>query len=272
MQTAFSYLSPSLETLSLSPKMVQLFVPPIKWRGDPRGHIGTYDTFFYVVSGECSLSIDGASVILGEGDLAFLPAGKHRAYTGITHSITLYEMNFVAEINQENWFKALGFTGDVYTVHPSDGNYVQELFVSSVRYEYNKSLLYDVTHSSNLLQLINLFSFELEKRNDNAAPFKEVVDYMKAKLKEQIKISSLAELVFMEETYFIKKFKKALGETPISYLNKLRIYSTMKMLAENIMSLSEIAHAVGIYDSSYFSKLFKSYTGITPGEYRDIFI
>ena len=271
MNQPFSYLKPRLEKITVSPKMVQLFVPPIKWHGDPKGHIGTYDTFFFVVSGECSLSVDGSSVILKSGDLAFLPKGKHRAYTNMTHSITLYEMNFVADINDKNWFEALSLDGDSYVVHPENTEEIKSLFEASVRYEFNKSMLYDVTHTSNLLRIINGYAFELTRKNDIAAPFREVIAKMKNSLDKQIKVSDLAELCFMEETYFIKKFKKALGDTPITYLNKLRIYDAMKLLAESELSLSDIAHRVGIYDSSYFSKLFKTYTTVTPGEYREVF-
>ena len=271
MPNTFSYLKPRLETISISPKMVQLFVPPIKWRGDPKGHVGKYDTFFYVVDGECSLSIDGDSTVLKTGDLAFLPSGKMRSYSNMSRSITLYEMNFVATVNGDNWFSALGFSDSGYTVHPANSEHIKELFEASVRYEYNKSPVYDVTHASSLLSLINIFSLELMKKNDTAAPFKSVIEYIKSNIQKQIKVNELAELSFMEETYFIKRFKKALGDTPITYINKLRIYAAMRLLAESDKSLSEIAHEVGIYDSSYFSKLFKSNTGLTPGEYREIF-
>ena len=271
MNKPFAYLEPRLDGVTISPKLGQLFIPPIKWHGDPKGHIGTYDTFFFVVDGECSLSIDGVSTVLKAGDLAFLPKGKMRAYTNMSHTITLYEMNFVADINGQNWFSALSLDADSYIVHPSDTEQIKELFESSVRYEFNKSILYDVSHASNLLRLITLYTFLLMQKNDDTAPFRGVILHMKKNLDKQIKISELSEIAFMEETYFIKRFKKALGDTPITYLNKLRIYEAMRLLAENELALSEIAHRVGIYDSSYFSKLFKTYTRMTPGEYRGIF-
>ena len=83
---------------------------------------------------------------------------------------------------------------------------------------------------------------------------------------------SISSLRLMDEERILKKFKKALGDSPITYLNKLKIYRAMYFLAERNFTLSEISRKIGIYDSSYFSKLFKSYTGITPMEYRSIFI
>ena len=148
---------------------------------------------------------------------------------------------------------------------------VSELFESSVRYELNQSILYDVIHSSNVLTLIKIFATLKTEQNSVSKQFLPVINYMKEHLDKQIKVSELAELVYMEETYFIKKFKKTLGDSPITYLNKLKIYKAMSYLAEQSFTLSEISRKIGIYDSSYFSKLFKSYTGITPMEYRSIF-
>ena len=271
MKNAFSYLTPSIEALTVSPKMIQLFIPPIKWHGDPKGHIGTYDTFFFVISGECSLIIDGSSTILRAGDLAFLPKGKMRAYANMSSEITLYEMNFDAVIDGQNWFSMLNSINENYVVRTEFFDYVKGLFEDSVRYELNKDLMYDVILCSNLLNLIRVFIIEKNRLDAHESPFQSVTDYVKSNLENTIKISELSSLVFMEETYFIKKFKKAFGDSPITYINKLRIYKSMSYLADTNLSLSDIGNKVGIHDSSYFSKIFKTHCGITPGEYRNIF-
>lgn len=271
MSNVLSYLVPELENFKISPKMVQLFIPPIRWKGDPKGHIGVYDTFFYVVSGECCVIIDNESFILSQGELAFLPKGKMRTYSNMSSDITLYEINFEAEINGQNWYDKLMLEDGNYSVKTENTDEIKALFENSVRYELNKNLIYDVLFCSNLMNIIRIFIFEKFKAKNSASSFKKVIDYMKNNLEKAIKISELAELAYMQETYFIKKFKKALGYSPITYLNKMRIYKAMTYLAEGSLTLSEIGHKVGIYDSSYFSKIFKTHCGITPGEYRHIF-
>jgi len=271
MQNTFSYLVPKIESLKVSPKMVQLFIPPIKWHGDPKGHIGTYDTFFYVSSGECSLMIDDTSTILRAGELAFLPKGKLRAYSGMSNEISLYEINFEAEIDNKSWFESLNYDDENYVVKPHNSEEIKRMFENSVRYEFEKNLMYDMFFCSNIINLICIFINEKNRLASFERPFKDVTKFMKENLNRTIKISELSSLSYMEETYFIKKFKKAFGDSPIAYLNKLRIYKSMTYLAENKLSLTDIAHRVGIYDSSYFSKIFKSHCGITPREYRNIF-
>ena len=271
MKNVFSYLTPTLESLKLSPKMVQLFIPPISWRGDPVGHVGTYDTFFYVVTGEISLIIDDESFIVREGELAFLPRGRMRTYSNMSPTITLYEMNFEADINDENWDSALELDGGAFLVKPENSDEIKQLFEDSVRYEFNRSMAYDVIHCTNLLRLMGIFITEQSKQKNFADFFSTVIKYMHENIERTIKTAELSQLVFMEETYFIKKFKKAFGDSPITYINKLRIYKAMTLLAKSALPLSDVCHKVGISDTSYFSKIFKSHCGITPGEYRNIF-
>lgn len=71
-------------------------------------------------------------------------------------------------------------------------------------------------------------------------------------------------------TYLRRKFNASVGISPAKYLNTVRIGHAKKLIArrlENYMSLSEIAEKCGFSDERYFTRVFKQYTGITPGEY-----
>ena len=74
----------------------------------------------------------------------------------------------------------------------------------------------------------------------------------------------------MQTTYFITKFKSVFGDTPITYLNKLKIYKAMTLLATTSLPIDKVSNAVGIYDNSYFSKLFKKFCFVTPLEYKTL--
>lgn len=65
-------------------------------------------------------------------------------------------------------------------------------------------------------------------------------------------------------------FKQATGQTPLEYLTELRLNYAKKIMRENRVlhySISEIAAMSGFYDSGYFSRIFKKWTGISPSEY-----
>jgi len=69
--------------------------------------------------------------------------------------------------------------------------------------------------------------------------------------------------------YFSTIFKEEMGENLSNYLNRLRIEKAATMLVTTDMPISEIAISCGFEDQSWFSKIFKNNTGLTPGKYRE---
>jgi AraC-like DNA-binding protein len=272
MINTYSYLTPSINNIKLEPKIVQLYVPPIKWKGDPIGHIGKNDALFFVASGECCFIVEDVSFVALEGQLVFLPRGKMRSYTTVNEErLKLYEMNFVAEIDEKYWYDAVGFKKNIYAIAPERPSEIQRLFEESVHYEMNKSISYDFALCSNIMQVLKEYISVRLSLESKAQPFDDVIKFMHSNMQRQLKIEELAALSFMQPTYFIKKFKSAVGESPIVYLNKLRIYRAIYLLASTNDTLSDIAKSVGIFDSSYFSRMFKAYSNTTPSEYRALF-
>jgi transcriptional regulator GlxA family with amidase domain len=60
-----------------------------------------------------------------------------------------------------------------------------------------------------------------------------------------------------------------MGENLSNYLNRLRVEKATTLLTESNLTLNEIALACGFEDQSWFSKIFKSHTGISPGKFRE---
>jgi AraC-like DNA-binding protein/ligand-binding sensor protein len=85
----------------------------------------------------------------------------------------------------------------------------------------------------------------------------------------KISLKEIADASGLSAPYFSSIFKEEMGENLSNYLNRLRVERAATMLYESDMSLSEIATACGFEDQSWFSKIFKSYTGKSPGKYRE---
>lgn len=81
-------------------------------------------------------------------------------------------------------------------------------------------------------------------------------------------LSELAEELAVSKNYLIQRFKSEVGQTPIQYLTDLRLKRAAILLAENKLSIQDIANVVGIPDTNYFIKLFKKTYEMTPGQYR----
>jgi AraC-like DNA-binding protein/ligand-binding sensor protein len=85
----------------------------------------------------------------------------------------------------------------------------------------------------------------------------------------KISLKEIADASGLSAPYFSSVFKEEMGENLSNYLNRLRVEKAATMLIESDLSLTDIAGACGFEDQSWFSKIFKSYTGVSPGKFRD---
>ena len=83
-------------------------------------------------------------------------------------------------------------------------------------------------------------------------------------------VSEIGKEVYLTDTYVSLLFKQETGKTVNEYLTHYRIERAKELLKDPSQKLYDICFAVGYADPSYFSKLFKKATGLTPSAYRDI--
>jgi transcriptional regulator GlxA family with amidase domain len=67
---------------------------------------------------------------------------------------------------------------------------------------------------------------------------------------------------------FVRRFKQATGDTPLIYVQKLRVAAAKRLLENDHRSMQEIGDAVGYGDLAFFRQLFQRHTGVTPSAYR----
>lgn len=77
-----------------------------------------------------------------------------------------------------------------------------------------------------------------------------------------------AHRVGMSLRNFVRRFKQATGDSPLIYLQKLRIAAAKRLLEGDHRTMQEISDAVGYQDVAYFRQLFQRHTGASPSAYR----
>ena len=80
--------------------------------------------------------------------------------------------------------------------------------------------------------------------------------------------AALCGIMCCSRSAMYSRFKELMGETPVKYVNNLRISRSQDMLLETDLSVAEISAAVGFRDQLYFARLFKNITGTSASEYR----
>ena len=97
----------------------------------------------------------------------------------------------------------------------------------------------------------------------------EAVAYIEENLHEEnLSIVSVAEHIYLNPVYFGRVFKNTFHMTFKKYLMQQRMERAKVLLEQGKSSIGDICDYVGISNPSYFSQLFKQYTGKLPSEYK----
>ncbi len=94
--------------------------------------------------------------------------------------------------------------------------------------------------------------------------------YMNKNYRESITVEELAAQANMSSRNFSRVFHKAYGLSPINYVIQLRIQHAYELLCHSELSITEVGYLCGFQDSNYFTRQFKSVSGFTPREYRNM--
>ncbi len=97
---------------------------------------------------------------------------------------------------------------------------------------------------------------------------KQMMTYIKDHFSERIALPDIAAAAGISPRECIRCFQRSIGDTPVNYLNVYRIQMAMQLLTRTADSVTEISEACGFSSISYFGKLFREKTGVTPSEYR----
>lgn len=97
---------------------------------------------------------------------------------------------------------------------------------------------------------------------------KRVQEHIHSHICENVDIEELADVACVTKPYLIRLFKKEFGTSPVQYINSKKVERAQLLLYTTDIPVKEVAYELGFNDHSYFIRMFRKVTGITPQEYR----
>ncbi len=94
---------------------------------------------------------------------------------------------------------------------------------------------------------------------------------LESNIASPLSLPALASRHNMTVRTLLRRFQKACGQTPLKYLQALRVEYAMSRLASHSVAIDAIVSEVGYEDISSFTRLFKRHTGVSPAQYRTKF-
>ena len=133
----------------------------------------------------------------------------------------------------------------------------------------------EADHINEALDLFNKFLVEVEaiilsgdKANDPDNNLDKILAYIEQHYTEPLRLSEIAAHFHFNASYLSSYFSTHHKEGFSEYLNRVRIKKSMELLENSSVSISNISGMVGYSEHSYFCKVFKRITGMSPGSYR----
>ena len=112
------------------------------------------------------------------------------------------------------------------------------------------------------------FTIFMGQKTHEDEPIKKAQEYIESNVGQKISVDQLAGLFLISRRNFERRFKKATANTPVEYVQRVRIEAAKKSLEGGKDNINEVMYAVGYSDSKAFRTTFKKITGLSPLDYR----
>lgn len=167
----------------------------------------------------------------------------------------------------ESCFYSIGVTRETPIYSPKNHAVLGDMLETLWQFRNDGSIQSTFREQSLLYDFFgHLFSAEAQRNEaDPVAVAKKIIEY---NYNNGISVSTLAEKVYMDKSYFSRLFKEQIGMSPKRYILHVQIDKATELLQTTDYSITEIAYSVGFGDPLYFSRIFTKHKGLSPLAYR----
>lgn len=248
----------------------------------------------YFHSGSCRMTIDGKEYQFKRGDVAIVP--RYVYYTPYTANFCEYtffhfegdllsvEMNpdeilpFDEVPHGKPFYRRNAFMEDDhkllldYKVSLNSHQQNLDLLVhkcmsTCINYESKQQLLLSIQFSTILFYVSQAFCERFRSSNPLPSQVNKILTYIKEHYTEPISLDDICNAMSMSKQYCMRIFKKYMHITISDYILDLRMRHAAYLLSNTHMNVNQTADYLGFSNTSYFSRVFKKYYGISPSEY-----
>ena len=109
--------------------------------------------------------------------------------------------------------------------------------------------------------------FKGQKEHDDLS-IKDAQNFIESNFEKKLNIDELARMFNISKRNFLRRFKKATSNTPLEYIQRVKIEAAKRRLEASVLNIQEVMYAIGYNDEKAFRNIFRKYTGLSPLEYR----
>ncbi len=223
-------------------------------------------TFGYIERGEIVFESDSVKFTARENDIVFIPQGLRYRSVWSPNSACLschFQFPMYAE----------PFGNKIYRLQKfSDQTAQKEHFLYIIEHEKEQDAVFaSLSHFFAVCDhLFPLLQYRTASKVSER--IRKAVTYLEENYTKKVTVEELAQLCCMSTSHFYSCFREELSLSPIEYKNQLLFSRAAQLLTdERSASIEEISDRLGFSSCAYFRRLFRSYCGKSPREYRNSF-
>ena len=218
--------------------------------------------------GKAEITLDSETFTLSENEIAVISPNVIHKVVSISERCKYYCLIVDRSIYKDQ-FKPVGIS---FPLKTGDQDIIK-LYKSVFETVDKKDICYrQETKAYIILMFSKLFKEAAEKNITTAIKTddrridmtRNAISYMYENFSKNISVDDICSAVGFSKYYFCRSFKEITGQTPIWYLNYIRLKTAKAILKSGTSNITECALKCGFNNTSYFCKLYKRYFGNKP--------
>ncbi|MFD0670710.1 response regulator [Cohnella sp. GCM10027633] len=212
---------------------------------------------------------------LNEREEAILLSLRAGSASGLLHQVErfvawIYEEKLDPDLAEQEMLKLVYLALDIASESASDDRRDDSL-------RHNRMLHVDIREAAAHGRLHEWFRGQFatiaewmnrDRKHRTHASIENAIVYIERQLSRDVSLQEVAAHVGLNPTYFSVLFKEETGQTYIKYLTRCRMEKA-KVLLRKGMKITEVSESVGYLAHRHFADVFRKYTGVTPGQYKE---
>ena len=230
-----------------------------------------HSELYLITKGSCVINIEGKDYHATEGSCFFIPAGTLYDYHSDTREVfeqVYIHFDFFPE--DSHIFHLLNLP---YMLEATEKSKLYNMFFEFASLVNSEDITDRIRIKAVILGILSEYislsgvdRVAISGRNDEC--MNNILNYINSHLDGTITNKQLAKVAGMHPNHMIRFFKNRTGITPAKYVTIQKMEYAKMLIEEKEYSIQEITEKIGLEHISHFSKLFKSYYGVSPAGYR----
>ena len=228
-----------------------------------------YSLLHYVYSGRGRLIHQGRAYNLRPGDCFYIAPGEVVTYSSTEEDPWSYFWVGIGGSKSRSLLESVGFTTDNPVLHDSLKEW--KGYFESIYESYFQSGRFGIDalgHAYLLLSAMTKGKGD-EKQDKEKGHIQAAKAFIRNNFQFPISVEDVARSVGVSPNYLAGLFQKEGEMSPKAYLTEIRMQAAKNLLLESSSAIGDIAKAVGYRNPLHFSKIFRSYYGVSPLQFRN---